>query len=216
MIPNSPKEKVITLRLDEKWATALDLMAEKQHKNKSQVIREGLRYYYFITYENPHRLNPNSIMSQNVLHFLFNSCPPEKMKELAKIAYLDGIQDPDHFEYLNREFMGNLSKSPESLIKIFTEYVFSKEGQRWFEQVQYQIEKEEIILTGTHLMGRNFFEYVKDLLIFYFSDYQYVLTSEKHEEIRQYLKDQNQQEENRVLYSLMLKFSPLLKNSEKK
>jgi hypothetical protein len=110
--------------------------------------------------------------------------------------------------------LGNLPKSPESLIKIFTEYVFSKEGQRWFEQVQYQIEKDEIILTGKHLMGRNFFEYVKDLLIFYFSDYQYVLTSEKHEEIRQYLKDLNQQEENRVIYSLMLKFSPLLKKSE--
>lgn len=206
MTKHDVKQTTVSFRLDKSWSAAVSKLAKSQNKRKSEIFRESLILYYFIT----DKTDPDTIQTifnQKVLTLLFNEFPKEKIPELAKVAYETGVRQ--FFKILPnvKDLSGvNLETTVENVIKILTEEVFPPNRNNWFEQVSYEIKQNVIHFHGKHMLGEMFSDFIKDLLIKYFNEYGYSLISETYEVIQQTRKEKEKQLRPQIFHSIALSF----------
>jgi len=206
---NKIKGRYIQFRLDEDTYQLINLFSTRFHISKSKLARRSI-IKHILTFDNPEHPNPKLLISQNELKFLLDNASPDLMRQVAYTSYQNGIADTKYLakgfgEYIPPELKFTTFK--ERLIAL-NRYIFSKDMQNWFEEIEWFEKGSTVILQGIHNLGPNFSLFIKYLMEFYTEDTNYELMKETFTEIITKSKNKGQSEELKRKYKIVLVFKP--------
>ena len=200
----------MVLRLDEETNALIDQYSDLVGVNKTQLIRNSISSFMFLNSGISDYPNPKSIVSQSTLHFLYDKCNEEDLKELAEITYDLGLVEFTKGHILD---LVKQEKDPDFLTNILVEYGLSPRGQGWFDELKYIMKGKNVYIFGTHNIGPNFHIFMNHLLSMYFILIDYSMKEDKQnlEEIRELAKDFNMRAVKRRFYKYSVVFTPTAK-----
>jgi hypothetical protein len=163
MAKSGPLEKKVTLRLDDGLWEILKYMSGKDQKlNQSQMVREALQLW--INLRINREFYPDSdlcIISLNMLRLALESMNEVELGRMSKIAFknsklsFDGFKkkfgDMDVFQS-QMQGMENLKDRLAGLVAS----VYGPTGYRWFDEIDYSIINDTVVIKGKHRLGNHF------------------------------------------------------------
>ncbi|UYP47633.1 hypothetical protein NEF87_003918 [Candidatus Lokiarchaeum ossiferum] len=183
------KERVLGIRLEEQDYQRFSDFCDQHNMKMSQVARKALLTYAYIIY-NP-QVNPKLIFAKNQFKYIIQCLTEEEIRTLVDISIGNGTTDMKKLENYHPKVIYETEEKTEVNYQIETlvTYVFSEDGENWFNTIDYQFNENVLIVSGVHELGNNFSLYVRDLLCAYTKMHNYVLveevfTSKKVQEIR--------------------------------
>ena len=206
------KSHKLVVRFDSDTAAFIDEYSNIVKMNKTQLIRNAVTSAIFLNAGNPDYFNPKSIMSQSMLHFLFDRCSEKDLKQLAKMSYDLSINEIEMNK--NSKDLNSFSKAiddPEELARGLVKYIFSPLGHGWFDESNFKVRGKYITIYGKHNIGPNFQIFVKELLTLYFNMVQYKIIRERQEDLRAQAFEYNKTQVKRRFYSLSFTLAPISK-----
>ncbi|QEE15015.1 hypothetical protein DSAG12_00838 [Promethearchaeum syntrophicum] len=204
MLQKKNKEKVLGIRLEENDYQQFSTFCEKNSIKMSQIGRKAILTYVYLNF-NP-LVNPKLIFAKNQFKYIIQCLNEEQIANLAEISIANGIGDMKKLEtYHPKIILENQSKTEINYqMETLTKYVFSDEGENWFEQINYTFQDDDLIINGTHSLGTNFSTYIRELLQRYTIIHGYLLVEEVS--TSKYLNDQR-------TFHILMKFSPKSKKT---
>ena len=180
------KEIMISVRIDGQTAEVINASAEHYDLSRSELLRKAASAYVSLTVENPEFPNPKLFFSHNMLKILFTAVDEKTIKEIAKQSFLNGTRDYKFFKKLTTGL--DPTESPDFPKEEYTtsmiENVFSKNGQNWFEKVNYSHNGSRISFSGKHDMGENFSLFIKELLSLYMEEINFEIKKAQTRKIK--------------------------------
>ena len=213
MSKSGKKKKIykFTVRLDESTQKFLDVYSKITSIKKSKLIRNSISNLIFLNLDNPDYPNPKAIMSQSLLHFLFDKCSDEEIKEMAQISYdlslkeIGSLNNPEASNIpTDLVDLNNVEAMTEGLVK----YIFSSKGHGWFDEVSFVKRGNNITIYGKHNMGPKFHLFIKELLNLYYANYKYSIIRERKQNLRKLIEKYDMREVKRRFYGLSFTLGP--------
>lgn len=172
------KERVLGIRLEEQDYQRFSDFCEHHNMKMSQVARKALLTYAYIIY-NP-QVNPKLIFAKNQFKHIIQCLTKDEIRTLVEISIGNGTTDMKKLEnYHPKTIFENQEKTEVNYqIETLVKYVFSEDGENWFDQIDYEFQEKSLVLTGTHELGNNFSLYIRDLLCAYTKIHGYILVEE--------------------------------------
>ncbi len=201
------KKKSILLNLDQETDDFLTKYSKIVGISKSQLLRNSINNFSNLNLDNPNYPNPKSIFSQSTMHYLFDRCTEEEIRDLAELSFKISIQELKRSELWHN---GPIHIEPEVLISKLVKLVFSRRGQGWFDECSYRIRGSIIHLWGSHNMGPNFHIFVKCHLKYYLELCNYEILEDKQDldEIREMAQDFDMLDVKRKYYRFSVRMGP--------
>jgi len=198
----------ILLRLDHETNQILETYGKSIGINKTQLIRNSLSNLIFSNFGNPTYFNPKSIFSQNMLHFLFNKCSENELKQLAQLSF-----DNSMIEFQNTDFPLKsqlILSDPTLIMDLIVKYIFSPLGHSWFDKCELIKRGNNITIFGSHNLGPNFHIFVRHLLCLYFNLFRFEMLKDRPtiEELQEQAKEFNMKYVKREYYKFSITFAP--------
>ena len=198
------KTRKFVVRFDQETAEFINDYAELVGTNKTQLIRNAVTSAVFLNTGNLEYFNPKSIMSQSLLHFLFERCSDQELKELAQISY-----DLSMVELQSGALKNSIINSPQDLARNLVKYIYSPLGHGWFDEINYIQRGKNITIYGKHNLGTQFHKFVRELTCLYFKMVDYEIIRERQDTK---LVEYNYTKVTRRFYSLSFTFTPIMKS----
>ena len=209
------KSQKIVIRFDPETAEFIEEYSKIVGINKTQLIRNSVTSAIFLNVGNPDYFNPKSIFSQSMMHFLFDRCSIEELKQLAKISYDLSISeiemDTNAPNGSNATIFSKKLINPVELAKGLVKYIFSPLGHGWFDESNYIVRGRNITIYGKHNMGPKFHIFIKELITLYFAQVNYKIIREREENLRAQAKEYNMTYVKRKFYLISFTLAPIQK-----
>ncbi|MHA1147976.1 MAG: hypothetical protein ACTSR8_06990 [Promethearchaeota archaeon] len=187
------KEKVIAVRIDDKFLGRLDKYCQKFKINKSLLTRIALEKYMRFYQKEEQDPEPLLIWGKLEMIEILKSLKEETIKSIAEIAF-----ETSRETYKNM-LEASVNKKKKKLEKVLTpeeektikckvmmgilkNLVFSAEGFNWFTNIHESWDGVNLKIAGTHNLGLNFSRYIKYRTIKHMEPYDYLLYGENLQE----------------------------------
>lgn len=193
------KNKILGIRIDEETFDNFDQFCKERHLSKSEVARKAIMRYVHVIY-NPER-NAKLLFSKSQFKYCLSCLSSNQLEELARISVQNGQKDMEMLRSIvSPSQKGNPDQNDlDFQIKTLLRFVFSPDGQNWFDEVSYTWQEKTLIFKGLHTLGLPFSLYISDLLSRYASQVNYRLTFDAFSRSFQNTKE---------VFSLEIHFSP--------
>ena len=148
-------------RLSEKTLKRLDLLANQVGKTRGIIAKDAIKQW--LTLKMFDQTNEMITISKTLFVRMLQNINMEKSKRFAE-EFADLIADLMNFsltEPMNLDTLDNYSQ--------FSIDFFGKNGLKWFNTIDIQIENNKLILRGLHDLNENF-------SIFFTNFYKYLLS----------------------------------------
>lgn len=175
--------KTISTRINERLHTDVKIFCKEHNIKTSDFLRKSLLYYIKFKEFHERANNPIMIYSKVEIKFLLSKLYKKDLEDLAEICFQNGKLTMQHYtqKYIEQG-LEELEINPRTLIKSLNVFVFSKDGQNWFNNVDYFFPKKKFIFKGIHNLTLNFSIFIKHFLIKYMREFNYELVKEKLQE----------------------------------
>jgi len=159
------KEKAVITRIDGNLSKEIDRFSEELGWSKSKLFRAALIEYIFI-YGTPVKY---TIVGTAEFSYMLDLMTDSQIDELAEIT----CQSVKKFRTYFRKNFVNLDSSPLNILLDFIlKYMFSSEGQRFFNRIKKIKNKNKITIFGEHDHSKKFSLYIKLFLLKFLEDYK--------------------------------------------
>ncbi len=204
--PSQEKKKILGIRLNEASLEEFSKFCQDRHVSKSELARTAITQYIVLNYNA--NTNPKLIFSKSQFKYLCQCLSPDQINQLAHISVENGLRDTKTLDsFVSKpEFSTIAITEIDFQIKTLQRFIFSPEGQSWFETFNYEWDQDALVIHGTHLLGENFSQYIQQLLCRYFAFQKYELV---------FAETSSKFTEGKTSHSIFFKFHPISKNNTK-
>lgn len=176
------EKKVICTRIDGRLERNVKRYTEAYKISNSDLIREALVYYMKYAQKddiNTSNIDPMVIITKEDYRFLLGNLTDSQIEKIAENSYLFIIKGIE--KYFEQEGYKETDISKITLKRMFPilkRHIFLHDSQNLLNSFDYTIQKEIVIVTGTHNLNLNFSKYFKQLSLKLLAPEKYNLVTE--------------------------------------
>ena len=173
--PTQEKNKILGIRLNEASLDEFNKFCQERNVSKSEVARTAITQYIILNYNED--INPKLIFSKSQFRYIMECLNSREIDQLVEISVQNGKYDMKSIEsIIQKTTYKTLGKTEVAFqIKTLHRFIFSDEGQAWFEEFTHNWDKTKLIIEGKHRLGHNFSEYIQKLITKYVQFHNYDL-----------------------------------------
>jgi hypothetical protein len=169
------KDIVISTRVNEKYMKIIKQYADQVQMSTSKLLRNALRHYTRFVIGHKNADNPIILFSKSELSFLLQKLNKRELADFAELCYQNGKNTRRYFYklYTKRKNSDNIQFGVRTWLNLLNEFVFSEQGQNWFEKFQISHRGTKVLIAGIHNLNHKFSVFFKYLMQKYLEDYAY-------------------------------------------
>lgn len=185
--------KKIGIRIDDSTLAKMNMVLETEQISKSTMVRDAINIWLNINMNK--KYNPDSdfcVISLNILRTALQDVDEPTLIQMSQIAYDNhkltlkkAINEYRKLENLSEKNGAEITRHQKVIgrVKNLVEYVYNQSGYKWFDEISYSTDKNQIQISGTHRLGNNFSRFIKFHLLNHMKEFQYQLEESRYETI---------------------------------
>ena len=179
---SNKKDNVIGTRVNDKLLEILSDYAKENNIKLSKLTRDALLFYSMLVVEHEKMGIPIIMLGRSEYATLIEHLDEKGLEKVAEATYKNSVTSTEYYKAFFQEDenlkMENLEIPLRSYLKTLKKFVFSKNGQNWFEDFRIKIDKNGVILAGVHNINVNFSIFIKLYFMKIMKYYNHVLIRE--------------------------------------
>jgi len=169
MVEEKVEKKVICTRINERLESRIKKYSETYKISNSDLIREALNYYMKYAQKddiNTSNIEPMVRITKEDYRYLLDNLDDSQIEKLAEQSYNSIINAIEkYFDAMGIKETDFFKIPVKNLFPILKKEVYLHDANNLLNSFDYTIQKEIVIITGTHNLNLNFSKYCKQFVL---------------------------------------------------